>query len=523
MIKPYLADVTPLPVHPTKRHPVTGAPLQALGFRRNGDPIWPVMGASQPLGGPAPAAVQPQGVQFGGQQPAGQFVPGLGGVPVPVLAPVAQQPHPQVQPSPQPMYGQQPMFGQPAGAPVQQQQMYGQQPQMGVTPAAPQYPMPLPFQFQPAYGQNGQPAGVPQFGQQLGQQPLPQFGQQQAGQQQVVGQQQQGGGQPAGPQQQGAGAQPQGGGQQTGTDSNSGVWDRPYPQGVALTDMTPEQQITYWKWHNRKLEDRVKAMGDYDQIRAQLGQLQQMTQTEWQRAVLEAEQRGTAKAMEQAAGQMVAVAFQGAAQTRMSPDQIHAHLRVLDPRQFVVNGQVDIAAIQAHVDAISPSRQNGLIPLIPQGQQFQQLPLQQVPLGQPGGQLQPGTPGYAQQPTFGPIGQPMGAQNGGQQPLSGQVFGQPAYAQQQQAYGQQMQVPVPGMPVPYQPAMQVVSPVVQPAGQMALPSLGGRQMLPAAADFGQGAAVPGAPINATQSGAATAAARHGGMTRSAQLARTRGL
>lgn len=35
------------------RHPVTG--LHALGYRRNGAPIWPVLGGSEPLGAPAPA------------------------------------------------------------------------------------------------------------------------------------------------------------------------------------------------------------------------------------------------------------------------------------------------------------------------------------------------------------------------------------------------------------------------------------------------------------------------------------
>lgn len=35
-----------LPVHPTKRHPLTGKPLTAVGFSRRG-PIWPIIGASE--------------------------------------------------------------------------------------------------------------------------------------------------------------------------------------------------------------------------------------------------------------------------------------------------------------------------------------------------------------------------------------------------------------------------------------------------------------------------------------------
>lgn len=34
-------------VHPWMIHPHTKRPLEALGFKRNGDPIWPIMGASE--------------------------------------------------------------------------------------------------------------------------------------------------------------------------------------------------------------------------------------------------------------------------------------------------------------------------------------------------------------------------------------------------------------------------------------------------------------------------------------------
>ena len=479
---------------------MTGAPVQALGVRRNGAPIWPVFGGSQPLGGPAAGSVQPSAGQPGGQQPVGQFVPGLGGVPVPVLGPGG---YPQQQAVPQQpqgvMPGQPQMFGQP-GMPGQQfaGQSYGV-PQ-GVMPGQPyavggvlpqqQVPFPFPFPQQP----QGQPGN--------GQQPsAPQQGQQPPGQQ---------------PQ----GQQPQGGGQQTG--GSDGGWDKPYPQ-KPLTEMTVEEQNTYWKYHNRKLEDRIRQMGDYDQLKQQLGQLQQMTQTEWQRAVLEAETRGRNSAMEQAAGQMVAVAFQGAASNRMTPDQIQAQLGALDPKRFVHGGQVDIAAIHQYVDTIAPQRQNGLMPVFPPAQNGpQQLPLQQVALGQPQQPLQPGQPGYAAQPTFGPInGQQQPQQFGGQygQPQ----FGQPALTGQvlpPNGYGYG-QVPIPGVPQAYQPAAQIPQPVVQAAGLAGLPGLAGhRPGLPAATDFGQGPAI-GQVHSPQTSGSAMAAARHG-KTRSQQLADTRG-
>jgi hypothetical protein len=369
------------------------------------------------------------------------------------------------------------------------------------------------------FGQPGQQQQFPLFAQPAGQPAGPQGGQP-AG----AANGQQPGGQPG--QQQGQA--PQGGAGQSG----DGAWDKPYPQ-KPLAEMTEGEQLAYWKYHNRKLEDRVRAMGDYDQVKQQLVGLQQMTQTEWQRAVMDAEQRGASKALDQAAGQMVAVAFQGAANGRMTPDQISAALSRLDSRSFVHNGQVDVAAVHQYVDMIAPARNNGLVPLVPQGQQQGQLPLQQVTLGYPQQPLQPGQPGYGQQPTFGPLGGQQQPQYGpaglSQQP---QYQPQPQYGQQ--PYGQQLivgqvmgpqagygQVPVPGVPQPYQSAMPIPQPVIQASGLNGLPGLNGRQPgLPAATDFGQGPAVPGPAVNAIQSGAAMAAARHG-KTRSQQIAATR--
>lgn len=50
---------TTLPTHATMVHPITGQPLQAVGFRRDGRPIWPIMGASAPIPGAQPPAAPP--------------------------------------------------------------------------------------------------------------------------------------------------------------------------------------------------------------------------------------------------------------------------------------------------------------------------------------------------------------------------------------------------------------------------------------------------------------------------------
>lgn len=52
---------TTLPVHATLVHPHTGKPLQAIGYRRDGRPIWPVMGASPDDPGDGAAGDPPAG------------------------------------------------------------------------------------------------------------------------------------------------------------------------------------------------------------------------------------------------------------------------------------------------------------------------------------------------------------------------------------------------------------------------------------------------------------------------------
>ncbi|WP_422744327.1 hypothetical protein ACN27B_08655 [Micromonospora sp. WMMD754] len=49
--KPGLHAAGDLPLHPTLTHPKTGAPIRALGVRRNGQAIWPVLGAAPDDGG----------------------------------------------------------------------------------------------------------------------------------------------------------------------------------------------------------------------------------------------------------------------------------------------------------------------------------------------------------------------------------------------------------------------------------------------------------------------------------------
>ena len=67
-----------LPTHPSQRHPLTGAPIRALGFRRDGRAIWPILGGDD--------TVQPNGDAGGAAGDGGRTT--AGDPPFPANTPV---------------------------------------------------------------------------------------------------------------------------------------------------------------------------------------------------------------------------------------------------------------------------------------------------------------------------------------------------------------------------------------------------------------------------------------------------
>lgn len=468
-MKTHLAPIGPndrLPHHPTIVDPRTGRPLRALGVTSAG-PIWPQVGASQPMGGPPPQQVPPAQVPQQVQPPNAQQlgIPVLGS-PLPPVPGQGQQP-PAQQPAPVP------------GAPT------------GYAP-----PQPYALQYPPQQ---------PTFATGANQQPAPQQGQQgnQPNQQQIPN------GQPG-----------SGNGQQ---GNANGTWDKPYPQGVPLEQMTVEQQRDFWKYHSRQNEAEKNRRADYDQVVAERDQLRQIAATDQQRAAWEAEQRGLLAGRQQVAASVVEEFFRLAARGRLGEEQVLAQLRVMDRNQFLTSqGTVDTAAVSAYVDTIAPPAQQpwtyGQMP-------HQPLPGQQVTITAPPGtspygqQAMPGAapqPGYGQQPANPGYGNVLPGLNG------------TAPNPQQAGYGQAPgygQVPVPGVPpqypngqlAPQQPGMAAAQGYLpQPAGMVGLPVVGARNV----PDYGQGPSTT-SPANGMAAGAQRAASRHR-VTRSQQIAATRG-
>lgn len=271
--------------------------------------------------------------------------------------------------------------------------------------------------------------------------------------------------------------------------------------------MNPTQQAAFWRYHARQNQDKLRQYADYDQIRAERDQLKQATQTEMQRAAAEAEQRGRTAGLSEAGGQVVEAWFRAAAAGRMSEEAIAAQLATLNRAAFLNGGQVNTQAIYDHVNVVV-------------GGQMQPQPYQQ-PV--PPQYAVPGQPGYAA--PAGGVQMPQPNTYGGQptyvQPVQAPAqYGQPVppgqYGQQPAPYGQAPQPAPPNGGWPqYAPVPQPPAPA-QPVGWAApgMPGYGPPQWRQVP-DYGQGGQ-PAAPQGSAEAGKQKAAARHGGVTRTAQ-------
>jgi hypothetical protein len=179
--------------------------------------------------------------------------------------------------------------------------------------------------------------------------------------------------------------------------------------------MTPEQQVNYWQFQSRKHEQRVQAMGDYEQLKAQATEYQQhlaANQTEHQRAITEAHRQGASEALAQANGQLVEQWVRAAAAGRLPQESVDALLSGLNRQAFVSNGAVDTDRVWSFVSSLTgapqglPQSQPPAPAIAPQfGQQPpQQPPAQQPPVLQPVGPTGAPDFGQGQQPAPKPSG-----------------------------------------------------------------------------------------------------------------------
>ncbi|MFG3710893.1 hypothetical protein [Micromonospora sp. NPDC047730] len=123
--------------------------------------------------------------------------------------------------------------------------------------------------------------------------------------------------------------------------------------------MTEGQQAAYWRYHSRKWQSRAESMSDYDQLKAQAAELEQLRQasmTEQQRAVEAARQEGRAAALAESGAQLVEQFMIAALGDRLTPEQKTALISPLDRKQFLAADglRVDTAKVNAWASVAAP-------------------------------------------------------------------------------------------------------------------------------------------------------------------------
>ncbi|GAA2418173.1 hypothetical protein GCM10009856_29750 [Mycolicibacterium llatzerense] len=157
--------------------------------------------------------------------------------------------------------------------------------------------------------------------------------------------------------------------------------DRGFPENTPIADMTAEQRSEYWKFHDRKKSDLLKA---YNGITPEQAAALQARNEELERAQMSAADQALATARDEAT-----VAANTAAAAQWAPQLMEsivgqfvdeearpAVMAGLNPMSFVKDGKFDKDALVGHLTGLAAAFGGGVTPPAGAGTQQQEQPRQ---------------------------------------------------------------------------------------------------------------------------------------------------
>lgn len=148
-----------------------------------------------------------------------------------------------------------------------------------------------------------------------------------------------------------------------GSTETAPVGDQGFPANTPWQDMTPGQQVNYWKFQARKHENTAKSRADYDDLKAKAARadaLDRELMSDAEKKVAAATDAANAAASEKYAPLLVKAEFRAAAAGRLDADKIDTVLAPLNMAHFLTTtGEVDTDKVTAFVDSIAPATGNG--------------------------------------------------------------------------------------------------------------------------------------------------------------------
>lgn len=140
-----------------------------------------------------------------------------------------------------------------------------------------------------------------------------------------------------------------------------------FPPHTPVADMTPAQQIEYWKHHSRKHEARASERSDYDELKAKAAKydtLDAASKTEQERALEQAKEdaatEARSKATSELAPKLVDAEMRAAAAGKLTPEQLAPLIENLDRSKFLTDtGDVDLEKVATFIGAAAPGAAGG--------------------------------------------------------------------------------------------------------------------------------------------------------------------
>lgn len=142
--------------------------------------------------------------------------------------------------------------------------------------------------------------------------------------------------------------------------------DRGFPADTPIAEMTTEQQLAYFKFHDRKKSDTLKAFEGLtpDQAKQQAAELDELRKSKLtadERAIEEAKQQASSAAASEATGKWAPRLLKAVAGRFITDEkQLESFLAVTDAKAFIKDGEFDDEAVVGHLTGLfGESRSSG--------------------------------------------------------------------------------------------------------------------------------------------------------------------
>lgn len=135
--------------------------------------------------------------------------------------------------------------------------------------------------------------------------------------------------------------------------------DRGYPQNKAISDMNPDEQAAYWKFHAQKWEGFARDRKDYAKVKKELDDIKRSQMSDQERAIDEARAEARTEALQESGTRLVEARLAGALEGRgLEVDQVQERLQFVDLSKFLTSdGEVDAALVSNFLDGVAPSEE----------------------------------------------------------------------------------------------------------------------------------------------------------------------